>query len=532
MSHDETVDPILDESLEPLRTEAPALDIQPAGTLAVLPRPTKPAVVKSAPVPLARARMNELFDHGTFEEVGAAVRHRSRDFGLDKRTIPGDGVVTGFGRIGGRTVYAYAQDRTALGGSLGEEHARKIARIQDMAFQSGCPLVGMNDSGGARIQEGVDSLGGYGEIFRRNVRASGVIPQISLILGPCAGGAVYSPALTDFVGMVDRQSFMFLTGPKVVKTVTFEDVTTEELGGAATHATRTGVSSFLFEDDSHAIATARAILSYLPSNYRADAPVQPCEDPVDRMPHDLADIVPDNPRLPYDVRRVVAQVVDRGSLLEVHELWARNIMVGFARLGGRPVGVVANQPLELAGVLDIDASRKAARFIRTCNAFGLPIVSFVDVPGFLPGVDQEMGGVIDHGAKLLYAYCEATVPKLSVILRKAYGGAYIVMSSKHVGGDANFAWPGAEIAVMGAKGAVEILYSRELRGADDPAAVRGRREAEYCEKFLSPDRAAERGYIDEVIAPCETRRKLCRHLEALQSKDEHWPARRCNNMPT
>lgn len=534
MSHpDETVEAILDGAVT--ARPAPQTDVQPAGTLAVLPRPKKPQVVaKARPkrVPVARARLNEFFDHGTFEEVGAAVRHRATDFGLDKRTIPGDGVVTGFGQVNGRTVYAYAQERTALGGSLGEEHARKITRIQDMAYRAGCPLVGMNDSGGARIQEGVDSLGGYGEIFRRNVRASGRIPQISLILGPCAGGAVYSPALTDFVGMVDRQSFMFLTGPKVVKTVTFEDVTTEELGGAATHSARTGVSSFLFRDDSHAIATARAILSYLPQNYRDALPVEPCEDPIDRMPHDLGDIVPDNPRLPYDVRRVVEQVVDRGSLLEVHELWARNVVVGFARLGGRPVGIVANQPLELAGVLDIDASRKAARWIRTCNAFGLPIVSFVDVPGFLPGVDQEMGAVIDHGAKLLYAYCEATVPKLSVILRKAYGGAYIVMSSKHVGGDANLAWPGAEIAVMGGKGAVEILYSKELRGADDPAAVRAQREQEYKEKFLSPDRAAARGYIDEVIAPCETRRKLCRYLEALRTKDEEWPDRRNSNMPT
>jgi acetyl-CoA carboxylase carboxyltransferase component len=481
---------------------------------------------------MARARLLALFDEGTFEEVGAAVRHRATDFGLDKRTIPGDGVVTGFGEVDGRTVYAYAQERTALGGSLGEEHARKIARLQDQALQAGCPFVGMNDSGGARIQEGVDSLGGYGEIFRRNVRSSGIIPQISLILGPCAGGAVYSPALTDFVGMVDRQSYMFLTGPKVVKTVTFEDVTTEELGGGAIHSTKTGVSSFLFKDEAEAIATVRRILSYLPSNCHEKPPVVECDDPVDRMPHDLEDIVPQNPRLPYDVRKVVEQIVDLGSLLEVHEKWARNIVVGFARLDGNSVGVVANQPLEFAGVLDIDASRKAARFIRTCNAFGVPIVSFVDVPGFLPGVEQEMGAVIDHGAKLLYAYCEATVPKLSVILRKAYGGAYIVMSSKHVGGDCNLAWPTAEIAVMGSKGAVEILHSKELHAADDPEAVRAKREGEYKEMFLSPDRAAARGYIDEVIAPCETRRKLIRNLRALRNKTEHWPARRNSNMPT
>ncbi len=482
---------------------------------------------------VARARLRALFDPGSFQEIGAEILHRSTDFGLEKRQMPGDGVVTGFGQIAGRTVYAYSQDRTILGGSLGEAHAKKITHLQDLALRTQSPLVGINDSGGARIQEGIDSLGGYGEIFRRNVQASGVIPQISLILGPCAGGAVYSPALTDFVGMVDRRSYMFLTGPKVVKTVTFEDVTVERLGGAAVHSGQTGVSHFLFADEMEAIQNVRRLLSYLPQNCHEPPPVpRNPGDPVDRMPAALERIVPAQARQPYDVREVVAEVVDRDSFLEVHQNWARNIVVGLARLGGHSVGIIANQPAHLAGVLDIDASRKAARFIRTCNAFRLPLVSFVDVPGFLPGTDQEHHGVIDHGAKLLYAYCEATVPKLSVILRKAYGGAYIVMSSRHVGGDCNLSWPTAEIAVMGAQGAVEILFSRQLAKEPDPAACAEKLKKDYEERFLSPQRAVERGFIDEVIAPCETRRTLCRYLHALKNKEESRQPRRNGNIPT
>ena len=492
----------------------------------------KPAAVRAEAPSVARSRLAALFDRGTFEEIGAEVLHRATNFGLDKRRFPGDGVVTGFGLIEGRTAYAYAQDRTVLGGSLGEAHALKIARLQDLALKSGAPFIGINDSGGARIQEGVDSLAGYGEIFHRNVKASGVIPQISLILGPCAGGAVYSPALTDFVGMVDRQSYMFLTGPKVVKTVTFEDVSTEDLGGAMVHATKTGVTHFCFADEHEALSTIRRLLGYLPSNCHQRPPRLEQVDPVDRLPHGLDDIVPADPKKPYDVHAIVEAVVDEGSFLEVHARWAQNVVCGFARLGGLSVGIIANQPAHLAGVLDIDASRKAARFIRTCNAFQVPLLSFVDVPGFLPGVDQEHSGVIDHGAKLLYAYCEATVPKLSVIVRKAYGGAYIVMSSKHVGGDFNLAWPSAEIAVMGASGAVEILYSKELQTHAEPAKRAEELKREYEERFLTPARAAEHGYIDEVIAPCETRRKLYRHLRALEQKTESRPARRNGNIPT
>jgi acetyl-CoA carboxylase carboxyltransferase component len=495
------------------------------------PKPGQ-AQVRAEPVSVARARLAALFDTGTFEEIGAEVLHRASAFGLDKRKIPGDGVVTGFGQILGRAAYAYAQDRTVLGGSLGEAHALKIARLQDLALKSGAPFIGINDSGGARIQEGVDSLAGYGEIFHRNVRASGIIPQISLILGPCAGGAVYSPALTDFVGMVERQSYMFLTGPKVVKTVTFEEVSVEELGGAAIHANRTGVTHFCFGGEIEALTTVRRLLGYLPSNCNQKPPRATSLDPVDRLPEGLEELVPRDPKKPYDMRRIVEAVVDTGSFLEVHAAWAQNVLVGFARLGGFSVGVVANQPAHLAGVLDIDASRKAARFIRTCNAFNVPLLSFVDVPGFLPGVDQEHGGVIDHGAKLMYAYCEATVPKLAVIVRKAYGGAYIVMSSKHVGGDCNLAWPTAQIAVMGAKGAVEILYSKELSGHPEPEKRAEELVREYEARFLTPARAAERGYVDEVVAPCETRRKLFRYLQALEHKSEPRLPRRNGNIPT
>jgi acetyl-CoA carboxylase carboxyltransferase component len=483
-------------------------------------------------ISVARARLEALYDDGTMEEIGAEVTHRVNDYGLEDKKIPGDGVVTACGMVDGRPVYAFAQDRTVLGGSLGEAHAKKITRLQDLALKAGAPLVAINDSGGARIQEGVDALGGYGEIFRRNVKASGVIPQISAIMGPCAGGAVYSPSLTDFVGMVDGSSFMFLTGPKVVKTVTFEDISTEELGGAVTHGNETGVSHFVWEDDKEGIEYIKKILSYMPSNNRENPPVVETDDELDRMDTDFHDAVPDDTSKAYDVRNIVELVADRDSFMEVHKGWAENIVVGLARLGGHPIGIIANQPDQQAGVLDIDASRKGARFIRTCNAFNIPLVSLVDVPGFLPGKHQEHDGVIDHGAKLLYAYCEATVPKLSVIMRKAYGGAYIVMSSKHVGGDINLAWPSAEIAVMGAKGAVEILNRREIAAADDPEAKKDELVDEYEEKFLNPDHAAKRGYLDDVIEPHETRRKLSRYLQILLNKREWMPPKRHGNMPT
>lgn len=483
-------------------------------------------------ISVARARLEYLFDDGTFDEIGSEVVHRCDRFGLEKRRIPGDGVITACGEIDGRPVFAFAQDRTVLGGSLGEEHAMKIVRLQDLALRSGAPLVAINDSGGARIQEGVASLGGYGEIFRRNVAASGVIPQISLIAGPCAGGAVYSPALTDFVGMVEGSSFMFLTGPKVVKTVTFEDVTVEELGGAQTHSQKTGVSQFMWPDDRSALDDVRRLLSYLPSNNQHMPPYAKPEDSRDRMDASFHDLVPTDTRKPYDVRGVIERLVDMGSFFEVHAGWARNVVVGFARMDGHVVGLVANQPEVLAGVLDIDASRKAARFIRTCNAFHIPIISLVDVPGFLPGTHQEHGAVIDHGAKLLYAYCEATVPKLSVILRKAYGGAYIVMSSKHVGGDINLAWPNAEIAVMGAAGAVEVLNRREIAAAEDPLAKIDELKKDYEDAFLNPSIAAQRGFLDAVIEPHETRRKLCRFLRYVLEKRERLPPKRHGNMPT
>jgi acetyl-CoA carboxylase carboxyltransferase component len=482
-------------------------------------------------VSVAKSRLERLFDEGTMDEIGAEVVHRSHDFGLEKRKIPGDGVVTACGMVDGRPVYAFAQDRTVLGGSLGQAHAEKITRLQDLALRAGAPLVAINDSGGARIQEGVDALGGYGEIFRRNVAASGVIPQISVIAGPCAGGAVYSPALTDFVGMVEGSSFMFLTGPKVVKTVTFEDISVEELGGASTHAHKTGVSHFCWKNDVEAIEHVQKLLGYLPSNNHENPPFEEPDDEEERMNPDFHNVVPEDTRKPYDVRKVVDLCVDKDSFFEVHEHWAKNVVVGFARLGGHVVGVIANQPLFQAGVLDIDASRKASRFIRTCNGFHIPIISLVDVPGFLPGRQQEHQGVIDHGAKLLYAYCEATVPKLSVILRKAYGGAYIVMSSKHVGGDINLAWPSAEIAVMGANGAVEILNRREIAAADDPEAKKEELKNEYEEKFLNPTIAAQRGYLDAVIEPHETRRKLLRYLKVLLNKREWMPPKRHGNIP-
>ena len=483
-------------------------------------------------ISVARARLETLFDPGTFEEIDASVVHRTHSFGMQKNRPPGDGVLVGFGKVGGRVVFAYSQDKTVLGGSLGEAHASKICKVMDLAVRNGSPVVGICDSGGARIQEGVDSLGGYGNIFVRNVRASGFVPQISVILGPAAGGAVYSPALTDFVIMAEGRSYMFLTGPKVVKTVTFEDIGTEELGGASMHSTRTGLAHFTSGNDVEALQLARKVLSYLPENCQEEPPTSEVTDPTDRLCEDIADVVPEDPQQAYDVREVVMRVVDAGSFLESQQRFAGNVVVGFARLGGRPVGIIANQPAVLAGVLDIDASRKLARFIRTCNAFRLPLVSFVDVPGFLPGRDQEHGGVIVHGAKCLFAYCEATVPKLSVILRKAYGGAYIVMSSKHIGGDYNLSWPSAEIAVMGAKGAVEILYRKELAAAEDKATASAKFEQQYEDEFLSPRQAAERGFIDAVIEPQETRVKLIRMLASVQHKRELTLPRRNGNIPT
>jgi acetyl-CoA carboxylase carboxyltransferase component len=482
-------------------------------------------------VSVARARLASLFDDGRFDEWGAAVEHRCVDFGMEGRRAPGDGVVTAVGRVEGRTVVAYSQDRAVLGGSLGLEHARKIARAQDQALAMGVPFVGINDGGGARIQEGVDSLAGYGEIFYRNVEASGRIPQVSVIAGPCAGGAVYSPALTDFVVMVEGQSFMFLTGPKVVRTVTFEETSAEALGGGRVHYAHTGVAHLLYERDLDALLGVRRLLSYLPSCAAEAPPRVAASDPPERDCPALEGIIPASPKAPYDVRHVIAEVFDRGSFFEIAAGFAPNIVVGFARLGGRSVGVVANQPDVLAGVLDVSSSRKAARFIRTCDAFGLPLISLVDVPGFLPGVDQEHGGAIVHGAKLLYAYCEARVPKLCVILRKAFGGAYIVMSSKHVGGDLNLAWPSAQIAVMGAQGAVEIVNRRELEGAADPAAEAAARVAAYEEAFMSPRQAAERGYVDAIVRPRDTRTRLTFALEGLERRTPQAGARRHGNGP-
>ncbi len=481
---------------------------------------------------LARRRLEMLFDEGSFEEIGAGVVNRSTDFGLDKKRIPGDGVITGSGEVNGRVVFAYSQDRTVMGGSLGEAHARKITRIQDLALRAKAPLVGINDSGGARIQEGIDSLGGYGEIFRRNVLSSGVLPQISMVLGPCAGGAVYSPALTDFIVMVRKQSYMFLTGPKVVKTVTFEDVDAESLGGADVHARTSGISHLVYKNDEGAIAGVRELLGYLPQSYLEKPKFIDTEDPIERDCSSLDTAIPESSKQIYNVKQIVKTIFDKGSFFEIHKNWAKNIVVGFARLGGYSVGVVANQPSMMAGVLDFNASRKAARFIRTCNSFNIPIISLIDVPGFLPGTGQEHNGVIAHGAKLMYAYCEATVPKLAVIMRKAYGGAYIVMSSKHVGADVNLAWPTAEVAVMGAAGAVEVLFRKQIATAPDQEKATEDKVEEYENKFLNPARAMERGYVDAVINPSETRIKLYRHLKSHFNKIEERPNRRNGNIPT
>ncbi|MBN2530039.1 MAG: acyl-CoA carboxylase subunit beta [Deltaproteobacteria bacterium] len=481
---------------------------------------------------LARRRLDMLFDKGTFEEIGAGVVNRSTDFGLDKKRIPGDGVITGSGEVNGRIVFAYSQDRSVMGGSLGEAHAKKIARLQDLAMRAKAPMVGINDSGGARIQEGIDSLGGYGEIFRRNVLSSGVCPQISMVLGPCAGGAVYSPALTDFVVMVRKQSYMFLTGPKVVKTVTFEDVDAESLGGADVHGRTSGIAHLIYKDDESAISGVRELLSYLPQSYLEKPPFEEPTDPIERDCSELDTIIPASSKQIYNVKNIVKSIFDLGSFFEIQKNWAKNVVVGFARLGGYSVGVIANQPGMMAGVLDCDASRKAARFIRTCNSFNIPIISLIDVPGFLPGTGQEHNGVIAHGAKLMYAYCEATVPKIAVIMRKAYGGAYIVMSSKHVGADVNLAWPTAEVAVMGAAGAVEVLFRKEITQAEDQEEATVKKVEEYESKFLNPARAMERGYVDAVIQPKDTRVKLYRHLKSHFNKIEHRPERRNGNIPT
>src|SRR5438309_523083 len=470
----------------------------------------------------ARERLDVLLDPGSFVELDRFVTHRATDFGLADERYLGDGVVTGHGRIEGRLVYVFSQDFTVFGGSLSETHAEKICKVMDLALRNGAPIIGLNDSGGARIQEGVVSLGGYAEIFLRNTLASGVVPQISAILGPCAGGAVYSPAITDFVFMVRGISYMFVTGPSVVKTVTHEDVTFDQLGGADVHATTSGVAHFAYDSELEALAAIRTLLSYLPSNNLDDPPVRPTVDPLDRRDEELLEIVPDSATQPYDMHDVIRRIVDHGEFFEVHKAFAENLIVGFARLGGRPVGLVANQPAVLAGVLDINASLKGARFIRFCDAFNIPLVTFEDVPGFLPGVAQEHGGIIKHGAKLLYAYCEATVPKLTVITRKAYGGAYDVMNSKHVRGDYNVAWPTAEIAVMGPKGAVEILYKDDATEA---------RETEYREKFAHPYLAAARGYVDDIIDPRDTRPRLIDALATLATKRDRNPPKKHGNIP-
>ena len=479
----------------------------------------------------ARERIDLLFDAGTFEEIDKFITHRCRDFGMSEQLIPGDGVVAGHGRIHGRLAYAFAQDFTVFGGSLSETNAAKIVKIMDLAVKMGAPIVGLNDSGGARIQEGVLSLAGYADIFLRNTLASGVVPQISAIMGPCAGGAVYSPAITDFTVMVKETSYMFVTGPDVLRTVTHEQVTKEELGGAMTHNEKSGVAHFAVESDQECIALIRELLSFIPNNNLDDPPRSAAPADDEARSATLESIVPASPNQPYDMRDVIAAVVDEGYLFEVHEHFARNLIVVFARLAGRPVGNVANQPAHLAGTLDIDASVKGARFVRFCDAFNIPLVTFEDVPGFLPGTVQEYGGIIRHGAKLLYAFAEATVPKLTVITRKAYGGAYCVMSSKHIRTDANFAWPTAEIAVMGADGAVNILYKRELEAAADVAAARAAKITEYREKFANPYIAAERGFIDEVIRPRDTRAKLVAALAALDTKRDRNPPKKHGNIP-
>jgi propionyl-CoA carboxylase beta chain len=479
----------------------------------------------------ARERLDLLLDPGSFVELDAFVTHRSTEFGLGEQRFLGDGVVTGHGTIDGRLVFIFSQDFTVFGGSLSEAYAEKICKVMDLAMKVGAPVIGLNDSGGARIQEGVASLGGYADIFLRNVLASGVVPQISVIMGPCAGGAVYSPAMTDFTVMVERTSYMFVTGPNVVKAVTHEEVDSESLGGALVHTTKSGVAHLAANDEAEALDAVRRLLAHLPQNNLEAPGIVATGDPVDRQDPELDHIVPDDPHKPYDMHDVINRVVDDGQFLEIQPGWAQNIIIGFARLGGRSIGIVAQQPSILAGALDIEASIKAARFVRTCDCFNVPIVTLVDVPGFLPGVGQEHGGIIKHGAKLLYAYCEATVPKVTVITRKAYGGAYDVMSSKHVRGDMNFAWPTAEIAVMGAEGAVNIIFKDAIAGAEDPVGERARLVAEYEEEFANPYIAASRGYVDDVIRPSETRPRLVRALEMLADKRDTNPRKKHGNIP-
>ena len=479
----------------------------------------------------ARERISLLLDENSFQEIGAFVEHRSTNFGLDKQKYLGDGVITGYGTIHGRLVYVYSQDFTVLGGSLSETHAAKICRIMDMAMKNGAPIIGMNDSGGARIQEGVVSLSGYADIFFRNTRASGTVPQLSLIMGPCAGGAVYSPALTDFIFMVEETSYMFVTGPNVVKTVTHEEVSSEDLGGAKTHAEKSGVNHFTAADDVDCIRKARDLITYLPQNANEEAPHTPVFSFQAAKNKQIEQILPDNANIPYDIKKVIDCLVDDNSFREVHEDFAKNIVVGFARLEGRTVGIIANQPASMAGVLDIDASRKGARFVRFCDSFNIPLLVLEDVPGFLPGTDQEWRGIITHGAKLLYAFAEATVPKITVITRKAYGGAYCVMNSRSLGADLSFAWPTAEIAVMGAKGAAEIIFKREIAAATDPAEKWLEKEAEYADTFANPYRAAERGIIDEVLLPSETRAALISAYKMLEKKAEALPQKKHGNIP-
>ncbi len=482
----------------------------------------------------ARERLELLLDDGSFEEFDMFVTHRCTEFGLEKKQFYSDGVVTGYGTIDGRVVYVFAQDFTVFGGSLSLAYAEKICKIMDKALKMGAPVIGLNDSGGARIQEGVNSLAGYAEIFQRNIMASGVIPQISGIFGPCAGGAVYSPALTDFSVMTKENSYMFLTGPKVVKTVTGEDVTEQELGGAMTHGTKSGVAHFIADDEREGILLIRKLLSFLPQNNLEEPPLEPCDDPIDRLEDELNTIIPENPNKPYNVKDIIYSVVDNSEFLEVQRTYAPNIVTGFARFNGMSVGIVANQPNYLAGVLDINASRKAARFVRFCDAFNIPLVTFVDVPGFLPGTIQEYGGIIIHGAKLLFAYGEATVPKVTVILRKAYGGAYCVMSSKHLRGDINYAWPMAEIAVMGPKGATEVLRNKEIKAIEneeEKAEFIAKHEAEYVKKFATPYSAAKYGYIDDVIEPRNTRFRVIRALQSLATKKDVNPPKKHTNIP-
>lgn len=479
----------------------------------------------------ARERIDFLLDEGSFVETDMLVKHRSREFGLDKQHYPGDGVVTGYGYIDKRLVYVFSQDFTVFGGSLSESHAEKIIKIMDQAMNVGAPVIGLNDSGGARIQEGVISLGGYAEIFLRNTMASGVIPQISAIMGPCAGGAVYSPAITDFIFMVKNTSYMFVTGPNVVKTVTHETVTSEQLGGSSTHAAKSGVNHLSCENDIDCLQRIRELVSYIPSNNLDDPPRIKSNDQADRLLEALDEFIPENPNQPYDMKEIIGLAVDKDSFFEIHPDYARNIIVGFARFDGYSVGIVANQPAHLAGVLDIDASIKAARFVRFCDAFNIPLVTFEDVPGFLPGTNQEWGGIIKHGAKLLYAFAEATVPKITVITRKAYGGAYDVMNSKHIRADANYAWPTAEIAVMGPKGAAEIIFKREIAASEDPQAMLAQKEKEYREKFANPYLAAERGYIDEIIEPRFTRLRIIQSLRMLENKAQSNPPRKHGNIP-